>query len=566
MKFLKKMFLIGVFMHHSFCSYSQKSNNIYNPNIWLQDITKIDSLKSKLNFHQELKLGTKNNWFTKDRLKKSNNLYVVFKSESQEPIISILGENHSFFLQSDSFKLKNENDITGYNQSFGELMDFRLGDFGENMFVINNKLNNVQLYEVILDHNLSEYKSNEVRTYLSIKYGIDLIDYKQYVYKDNKQLWSKTSNNANIFGIGKFNYFNLKQLKSTHSKNKNWTIQFSDKIKTDNLNDGDYVLIGDNNKTLSFINDVSQRKWTIQNNLTTSIDLFWNFDSYSESDIYDYFLKIDGKIISGNYNTTDIAFKNIDLSPGTHDLTLQRKKSDVIIESDIFCSSSIIKIMDSSKKLLRNISYRILDEKGNQLNSGNYNSTIELHNINSPFLVVEVVYKNKVYSKKIDLYPSNWNNISINKSYVLEDSNPIHIKLPFNNYKSIQWFKDTKHISKESEILLTETGEYQLIITSQDDCVREYSFKVSKAQSIDSWNIYPNPASTGEIVSCEFNWKDNKKVDLKVYQEDGKLVQSFPAFYTKDKTIQNLQLSTSGVYIIVAYIDNNLEIKKLIIK
>lgn len=566
MSFLRKIFLLGIFMYHSFCSFSQKSNNIYHPNVWLQDITKMDSLKSKLNDHQELKLGSKNNWYTKNRLSKSNNLFVVFKSKSQEPILSIIGSNHSFFLQSDSFKLKDSNDISGYNQAFGELMDFRLGDFGENTFVINSKLKDVELYEIILDHHLSEFKTNEVRTYLAIKYGINLIDYKQYVYKDNKQLWSKASNNANIFGIGKFNYFNLKQLKSEHSEDKKWMIRFSEHVNTDNLKDGDYVLIGDNNKSISFINDISQRKWTIQNNLTTSIDLFWTFDSYSENDVYDYFLKINGKIIRGNYDLNAITFKNIDLSPGSHNVTLHRKKTDVIIESEVFCSSSIIKIMDSSRNLLQNSFYKILDEKGNQLSSGNYDSKIELHNINSLFIVVEVIYKGKVYTKRIDLYPSNWSVISIEDSYVLEDSSPIHIKLPFNNYKSIEWIKDAKNISKESEVLLTETGEYQLIITSQDDCIREYSFKVFKTQTIDSWSVYPNPASTGENVSCKFNWKDNKKVDLKVYQEDGKLVQSFPAFYTKDKTIQKLQLSTSGVYIIVAYIDNNLEIKKLIIK
>lgn len=566
MKFFNLICVLFVFMCNSFDSFAQKSDNIYKPNVWLYDITKIDSLKSKLNFHQELKLGSKNNWYSKNRLKKTNNLFVVFKSESQEPIISILGNNHSFFLQSNSFRLKEDNDLSGYNQSYGELMDFRLGDLGENMFVVNNKLIDVELYEIILDHNLSEFKTNEIRTYLSIKYGIDLIDFKQYVYKDHKQLWSKSSNNNNIFGLAKFSYFNLNQYKSTHSKNTDWTIQFSDDDNIEELKDGDYVLMGDNNKSSKFIKDKNQKLWTIQNNIPTNIDLVWNTESSLDNEFYEYFLILDNKRVEGDVNATQIIFKNIPLASGSHDLTLHRKITDVLIESETSCTSSTIKLQNSSKQLLQNIPYKIFEENGKLISSGNFNNVIEINNTSSRFITIEVLYKTKTYTKKIDLLTSEWNDVKIEKLYVVDDVNPHQISIPKNRFKSIVWLKDNKKVSEESNFKLTAEGNYQLIITSQNDCQREYFFKVMNSQNLNSWEVYPNPASIGEVVTCQFNLKENQKVDLKVYQADGKLVQSFPTFYIKDKSTQSIQLSTSGVYILVAYIDNNLEIKKLIIK
>src|SRR5690606_11812573 len=293
---------------------------------------------SQLNHHQELKLGNKTNWFTKNRLKSSNNLFVVFKSDSDEPFISILGNKHSFFLQPQSFKITVNKDLNGYNQSYGELMDFRLGDMGDNFLLLNNKADGIELYELILDHNLSEYRTNEIRTYLSIKYGVDLIDHKQYVYKDNKQLWTKAKNNSNIFGLARLDFFNLFQTQSIHSKYKEWSVQFSSDADIENLKDGDYVLIGDNNKMSRFIKEVNQKTWSLQNNVATHIDLIWNVEKSDEENFYEYFLVWEGKEIRGESNKNKIQFANISLQPGTHDFELRRRKTNLIIHSQSFCN------------------------------------------------------------------------------------------------------------------------------------------------------------------------------------------------------------------------------------
>lgn len=557
------LFIFSLLIFSTINGYGQSSKNYFKPKIWLFDITKKDTLKSELNTHQQLKLGEKTNWYTKNKLSSSNNLFIVFKSKESEPILSILGQNRSFFLQTDSFRLKDKEDLKGYNQAYGELIDFRLGNLGENTLFLNSKLKETEFYELILTQGLNEFKTNEIRTYLSIKYGIDLIDNTQYVYKDNKQLWKKDKNDYHLFGIGRFDYFNLVQKKSIHSKNQEWTIQYADDKQVTQLKDGDYVLMGNNNKPSRFIKNTNQREWTLQNNSPTTINLDWS--SNTNDSLASYYIELDNKRYDGEYYQQHITFRNIPLPSGVHQLRLHRRLVNVLIHSESFCEETLIEI-ETTDTPSKPVHYTIFNEKNDILSKGTYQSPIRIAHGDSKKLTIELISNQQTYHHTLSTIDKAWETIEFQSQYVLDENNSsLSFTLPAS-LETINWVKDGKEWKNTADVSITEPGHYQVRLVNGDMCEQTYSFHVLQATKTDQWIVYPNPADVNQTVQCAFNFSTNKKVELKIYQEDGKLVQTFPAFETQYQSHISFQLPSTGVYMLVATIDQHLEIKKLIIK
>ena len=118
-----------------------------------------------------------------------------------------------------------------------------------------------QIYELIyFPKALNKKQKAIIESYLSIKYGISLIEENDYLNASGEVLWNSKENSAfsqRVNGIGFDLNTGLNQKQSVNSTSKDIIVGLSDiKIKNSEnlsiLNDNDYLLWGDNGKELSF--------------------------------------------------------------------------------------------------------------------------------------------------------------------------------------------------------------------------------------------------------------------------------------------------------------------------
>ncbi len=129
------------------------------------------------------------------------------------------------------------------------------------------------VYEVIyVNDKFTELDHQQIQTYLSVKYGISLINNANYVDANGKSVWNSNLNaqyNTNITGVGRSDYFGL---------NKTQTINSVDKrveIITNDFNNNEYLFIGSNNENTSFVKsndyEILDSSWLVQTNTASNL-------------------------------------------------------------------------------------------------------------------------------------------------------------------------------------------------------------------------------------------------------------------------------------------------------
>src|SRR5690554_7435935 len=203
------------------CSSLCFSQSSFEPALWLYNPGQAKSSETPfptLNFKNRLTPGKSIGTSAKE-LESSGHLFVVYQAHKNENLINLIGDRRAVFLDSKILKINDSVDLNGYNESYGELLDIQYGGMDSGRFWMSTQTENSGVYEVVLIDKKKPARSvNEVRTYLGLKYGIDLIDYKQYTYND-KELWNgsdKTYNNR-IFGVAQLSYFGLEPRSEEHT-------------------------------------------------------------------------------------------------------------------------------------------------------------------------------------------------------------------------------------------------------------------------------------------------------------------------------------------------------------
>lgn len=129
------------------------------------------------------------------------------------------------------------------------------------------------VYEVIyINDAFTELDHQQIQTYLSVKYGISLINSANYVDANGNSIWNNNLNaqyNNNITGVGRSDYFGL---------NKTETINTVDKrleIKTNDFRNNEYLFIGSNNENTTFIKsndyEILDSSWMVQTNKQSNL-------------------------------------------------------------------------------------------------------------------------------------------------------------------------------------------------------------------------------------------------------------------------------------------------------
>jgi len=152
-------------------------------------------------------------------------------------------------------------------QLSSKILTFTKTDAGKKInpiVLLNKKTDPALLIPEILvfDNNLSSIDKQKIETYLSVKYGITINDIseKNYVSYAGDILWDSKKNknyNFRITGIGRDDAFGLYQKQSKNSEDEH-IIMSLNALKATNyqnpetLNQGTFVLWGDNNQSFSF--------------------------------------------------------------------------------------------------------------------------------------------------------------------------------------------------------------------------------------------------------------------------------------------------------------------------
>lgn len=546
----------------------------FNPELWVYNPLKKNSIQgfNSLNFKNKVSLSNNNAWTSQKKIDAPHQIFLVYKSKVDENLISLIGKNRGVFFNSKKINTAENININGYNEEFGELLDLQFSGMENGSLWLNPVTDNSNIFEIVLvDRTNKNIDVNEIRTYLSLKYGIDLIDTKQLTYQ-KKPLWdnSNTEFNNKIFGIARFDYYNLFYDKSIHSKEGDLIV-----TSKNYFNEGEYVLIGNNDKTLNFDSRTlkSNKQWLIQTNKQNArVDVNIPLDKLkiSENELVEYELlsfrnnKI--SVYKGIQNDSLLSFKNLKLenTAGTR-IQLRKNKIDLDINVVETCENIQFKI----SKYNRNKRFDILikdDTKNTVLASKDVSDTFILDKKNTNYYDVSINYNNKKINKRFTTTQGILLNNAPNKRYILNSNSEVTINLNNGSNVFYKWYRSDKLIEQGNKITLKDEGNYEVKI-SDKYCSLVYKFSVTKSHDNQDWVLYPNPANKDEDLHFSFNLKKQLNVEVVIYSNEGKLIRtiSLGEFKHKEINIGALNLS-SGMYMVVAYIDNLPHIKKLIIK
>ncbi|WLD24611.1 T9SS type A sorting domain-containing protein [Flavobacterium dauae] len=258
----------------------------------------------------------------------SSNFYVVFKSEDnvEKDLMDFTFTCYQHTLTTHNInytdvKKVEEKRRTGAIVKYG--FDFPNASGDKNYVTIVDKPNDLtNVYEVIyVNDKFTELDHQQIQTYLSVNYGISLINSANYFDANGKQIWNNNLNpqyNNAITGLGRSDYFKLNKIQTVNSVDKRL------EISTTNFNDNEYLFIGTNNENTAFVKtndgEILDSSWLVQTNATSNLTtLRFNLKSIKSAGTYellinqnatafvnDNVLKVQGKV-EGN----QLVFENV---------------------------------------------------------------------------------------------------------------------------------------------------------------------------------------------------------------------------------------------------------------
>lgn len=272
---MKRKILLTAVLCTSLTAFAQTFQS--RTSFWAQP-SKTQNTKQVFNKNESVN-GSSNQSLTTTIGEGSSNFYLVFKSEDAVEKNLL---NFTFTCMQHTVTTHNinyhdaakvdEKRRTGAIVKYG--FDYPHANGDKNYVSIADAPNDLtNVYEVIyINEAFTELDHQQIQTYLSVKYGISLINSANYVDANGKSVWNSNLNpqyNSNITGLGRSDYFGL---------NKTETVNTVDKrieIKTNDFNDNEYLFVGTNNENTSFekLNDyeVLDSSWMVQTNKKSSL-------------------------------------------------------------------------------------------------------------------------------------------------------------------------------------------------------------------------------------------------------------------------------------------------------
>lgn len=556
-----------------FNGFSQQKT--FSPQLWLSNPKEIRTAQqslTSLNNYGKLIVDANSLNSSISKIEDENHLFLVYRSEAPENIISILSRNKSLFLNSDRVKINDSVTLSGYNENYGELLDVKFGGMEKGRFWMNPNLENTKIYELILVNGTSKFSVNEIRTYLSLKYGIDLIDPKQYEYNKQK-LWDSSDKKygSHIFGIAKLSAFSLVPNNTVHSKDQDLHISINNENKK-KLQDGSFILFGHNNKSLTFNKSTKQsnKSWQVQTNigyvkLDVSVPLS-KLQNVNASYKLVVGAETDFRTYSGSVRDSLYVFKNVSFSKETPAfLRLSETVSDIDLDITNTCEKFMVQV--KPKVTPKSFSITIKNDKGSQVySSKTVSSAFSVTEVSSRYYDIRINYDGRVLDKRVTTYSSSLNTPSLKPTYKF-DGGSVDIVLSGFKTEQIEWYKGAVKVGAGNSIKLESAGTYSVKVIGEGDCNHQQQFSVIPSYATEQWSAYPNPLEATEELNVYFNLEKVKTVEAIIYTIDGKLVKQFKLGEIQNKTVSLGSIEgAAGTYMLVVYIDNVPQIQKIILK
>gem|GEM_PF-1502150 len=209
----------------------------------------------------------------------SSNFYVVFKSEDQveKDLMDFTFTCYQHTLTTHNINYTDVQKVeekrrTGAIVKYG--FDFPNANGDKNYVTIVDQPNDLtNVYEVIYVNDVfTELDHQQIQTYLSVNYGISLINSGNYFDANGKQIWNNNLNpqyNNAITGLGRSDYFKLNKTATVNSVDKRL------EIRTTDFNDNEYLFIGSNNENNAFEQsngyEILQSSWLVQTNTKSNL-------------------------------------------------------------------------------------------------------------------------------------------------------------------------------------------------------------------------------------------------------------------------------------------------------
>jgi len=568
-----------VCLFHNIAGYSQGSTR-FEPVFWLynpQEIKESSNDFHTLNFHSRLFMDDKNTWSSVKKISSSNQLFVVYKSKQNENLVSFIGKKQAVFLDGKNMFVKDSVNLDGYNEPYGELLDARFSNSEDGTFWMNPDLQQSSVFELILvDKKMAPAAVNEVRTYLSLKYGVSLVDHSQYTYR-NQSLWEGSNNtyNHHIFGLARMGYFNLNLSQSTHSRDKDLIVSLASPTQRGQMNEGTYVLFGNNRRPFVFDRKTkfNTKQWLVQTNKDlVKVDVSFPLSRLGTTsdtfNVYELLTTGTGTETSytGRIRDSLLVFRNVAFSNTGHTVVkLREHLTDFKWETENGCDEFRLKLKSPLKPERFELS--LTDDKGKTvLTERTFKEVYTVSGSKSTYFDVLLSYNGKQVSRRIETRRGTLNMPELKEVYELREGT---VNIHLNNPKQygLQWFRSGKVVGNGNEVKLNEEGLYSLNVSDSGGCSFSQQFSVRASFNQEQWRLFPNPASINDEVQAAFNLVKESTVEIAVYQGNGKLIKTVSPGSIQNATVNLGQFAVApGVYMVVAYIDAIPQFKKIIIK
>ncbi|WP_291151828.1 T9SS type A sorting domain-containing protein [Flavobacterium sp. UBA7680] len=569
--------------------------------------------------------------FTKDKIKKNfknivkkeSTLFMVIKSPSKEDntvLIMEKGGDKTFFttkkIQSDKDLLLNKGNsekgtLITYACNKNSTLTKKKGSITiDDLFYEDKDGKNLMMELIYFPKYLNELEQNMIESYLSIKYGISLNGDKDYYNSNREKIWTFKDNkdyNYRVSGIGRDDLYELNQKQSGNYEKDGLYIGFnkiekSNKLNSSEIEDKTFIMWGDNNET-TFIKENEgnykkmKRVWKLQShgklNSVLSTQIILNkeemiIEDLKKEDKFDsdiVWLAID-TTQNGTFNfksayyikpevrENNLVFNNVSLKSNTSCLFTFVKASDFIVKEEIEASNCGLGQLGKVKITIVGgnapFKLRLFSEhfsKDYDLNNNSLEVT-QLKDGNYQLEVTDATLKVQKTAFTVDGFVNS--NVSLFKEWVLSDNGNVIVKPEIENatsIKSFEWFYDTKLISAEKELVATNPGNYSLVLTNENSCVKTFDFTVIEKDTgvNDDWKIYPNPTRTNENFTISFTLKKIENVSVTLLDVNGRTIKK-----TDLGAIQQFEykdvLSISGTYLVIITKDGVSHASKLIIQ
>lgn len=536
----------------------------------------------------------------KNILKKEFSLFVVFKSDPKEikNIITLNYGRHKFIISNKDIKKNNELISELNNPSSYKLVSFIYKDNSlplknKLIFDILSKKSKDELLEFILIPKVINKKDREIiETHLSIKYGISLNTKSPYISFTNDTIWNSTKNNIfinNVTGIGRDIKNNFNQVKSINSNEGDLQIE-----AINGLNTGEYFIFGDNKKSnkvpsvKEIQNNVTSFKlWKINHKKsdvsTTKLKLtFNNVDHYLDKEHLgkneEFVLFVSNSnndkldLFSGKYyyspssDGTILSFDNVEIEEESIFVIVKAPKLFFTVrsESTCFVKQSKLTLKIESQNFPVNLTLKLDNKIVKEILVSNANSEID-NLTNGEYELIISDKNNNFFTEKISINSPRLD-VLVKENYSLNENESVEIKPEINspnNDLKFEWTNADGILSNEKNLLVNKEGNYNLKITTKEDCSKSFDVNVTKFDDANSViKLYPNPVLLGQEFTINLNTKENASYDIFIYDNMGKLISqesTHQQYYKK-------RLFTSGVYYVKVKSINSENEFKLIVK